>query len=362
MTDPVHVVIDATCLGGPPGRGIATYTARLVDCLAVIPGLQLDALAFPRTQLPPLVKRLPVGAFFHDRRLGHWELQTRHAVDRRIGQGDLFHNPHPHAPLRRPDRWVQTLHDVIPLVISDPSLHSVRRRFLRFGTRYRQATAVIAVSHHAADEGIRLLGLDSTRVHVVHHGVDPAFKPGREPDREQPYLSMVGEYSPRKGLIEAIAVIDQLAADGYPHRLRVAGRVPGELHPLLNDALGKARHPERVEIEGYVGDLVEFYQKAMVHLALSRYEGFGLPALEAMACGTPVVAFANTAQSEILDGGAMMTPDGDIGAVTDAVKRILDSEGKRVELLQAGLEHVRRFDWHQAALHHRDIYKDVARV
>jgi glycosyltransferase involved in cell wall biosynthesis len=120
-------------------------------------------------------------------------------------RADVFHSPALGPPWRCRSPWVQTLHDVIPLVFDGPELEVERGRWRRHADRYRRADGIAAVSRYSADVGISVLGLDPRRVEFVPHGVDPGFHPPAAGLSERPeHLLLVGE---------------------YPHRLRVMGRI-----------------------------------------------------------------------------------------------------------------------------------------
>ena len=275
--------------------------------------------------------------------------------------GSVFHNPAFHAPFGVRSPWVQTLLDVIPLVFDSPDQAVLRARWKRFGPRYRQADAVVAISQHAADEGIRLLGLDPARVRVALLGVDPSFCVGDGGgDDAAPYLLVVSEYSARKGFAEAFAVIDSLADAGYPHRLLVAGRLQPWSRQALADLRATAKHPDRIEILGFVPDLIALYQGASGFLMTSRYEGFGLPALEAMACGVPVVAFANSSITEVVRHGGALVEDGDVVAMAAAIRQVLDHSALAVERREQGVAHAATFTWAKCAAIHAEVYREVA--
>jgi glycosyltransferase involved in cell wall biosynthesis len=322
----------------------------------------LVALGQADVALPAGVRTVPLHRRAQRPRAQLMEHSVRLPVDlwRWRPAGSVVHIPTFHAPPAvRPPR-VQTLHDVIPLVFDAPDLAALRARWKRFAPRYRSASAVIAISQHAATEGIRTLGLDPDRVHVARHGVDPLFRPSSGGPADPPYLLVVGEFSRRKGFAEAFGVMDALADRGYPHRLLVAGRVhPGAAQDVA--ALrAAARHPQRIELLDFVPDLVSLYQGATGFLMTSRYEGFGLPVLEAMASGTPVVAFANSAVTEVVGAGGQLVPDGDVEAMASAVQRILDNPNLAAEWRECGLGHVAPFTWDRSAEIHAEVYRTVA--
>jgi glycosyltransferase involved in cell wall biosynthesis len=356
----MRVLVDGRALGGDAAfSGVGTYARELLSGLARCDDLQVAALASAQAPLPPGVARTRVQRVWSERRRAVAEHAVRTPVDLRLHRYDVFHNPLFYAPAAVPGRWVQTLFDVIPLVLDDPDLVHLRRWWRRFGPRYRRADAVVAISRHAADEGIRLLDLDPRRVHVVPLGVSPVFHPGGERD-DPPFLLAVSQFGRRKGFEHAIAVVDALADAGYPHVLRIAGVVPPSLRPTFDELLGAARHPDRVEVLGYVEDLAALYRRASVFVLPSRYEGFGLPALEAMASGTPVVSFSNSSLTEVVGEGGVLVDDGDTEALVKAVRSVIDSPALAEELTAAGLEWAARFTWDACATATADVYRSVA--
>lgn len=371
MTKSLKVVVDATALSGvAAGSGIGTYTRNLLGALADRTDVATHALCDNIAELPGGVERLPVTRLTKRLLPGRAraeliEHSVRLPVELRLLRPDaaVFHNPSYHAPAGIRAPWVQTLLDVIPLVFDAPDQAVLRARWKRFGPRYRRADAIVAISRHAAHEGTRVLGLDPDRIHVAPLGVDPRFSCGPHEHNGPPYLLIVSEYSQRKGFAEAFTVADNLADAGYPHRLVVAGRVHSWGADEFARLHASARHPERIEIRGYVDDLVGLYRGASCYLMSSRYEGFGLPALEAMACGVPVVAFDNSAVTEVVTGGGQLVPDGDVRAMTAAVRGVLDDPAHATEWVERGVGHARKYTWAAAAKIHKAAYDDaLARV
>lgn len=355
------VLLDASQLSGQSAwSGIGTYVRELLSALGRRDDIGVTAMATSDADLAGGISRRGITRLLREGRAATCEHELRRAFELCRREGAVFHNPNPHAPFLVPGRWVQTLHDVIPLVYDDPSLVVLKKRFLRFGPRYRGADVVVAVSRHAADEGSRWFQLNPARVEVVYHGVGPEFTPSGEPPAEPPYVSVVGEYARRKGFDLAFQVVAALADAGLPHRLVVAGRIQPWLQAEFDATLRRAPRPELVDVRGFVPDLVSVYRGAAVHLMTSRYEGFGFPVLEAMACGVPVVAFSNSSVPEVVGEAGILVPDGDVEAMASAAVRLVKEPALRAELSQAGIERARLFTWEASAAAHAEIYARVA--
>ena len=340
--------------------GLGTFTRSLVGALAQVDWLRVRVLTTDRAAAPPGTDAIRMRRLFHERRRSVYEHEALISLDVLRCRDDVVYCPVlAGIPfVRRP--YVQTLHDVIPLVRSDDDLSVQRKWWARWAPRYRRADAVIAVSRYTADEGIRVLDLDPGRVLVAHSGVSPSFTPA--PDRDAadpPYLLLVSEYSARKGFGDAFTVVGALAEAGHPHVLKVAGRVQHQCEAELESLVRKAPRPDRIEILGFVDDLPELYRGAAAFVFPSRYEGFGLPVLEAMASGVPVVAYGNSSLPEVMGDAGMLVPDGGLTAMVDAVRSIVDDDARRNELREAGLEHARRFTWEACAETYAQVFAAV---
>ena len=344
---PIRVALDARALTDASAyRGIGTYVRNLVAALADRADVAVTPV-FPRHRVAP----------------PRWATLEHHL--RLPGQlartpADVNHSP-ALDPVRRSTRpWVQTIPDVLPLASDDPAFSVERRRWRRWAPRVRAAAAVITFSRHGADQAVTHLGLDPARVHVIPLAAGPEFRPGEErPD--VPYVLHVGEYGPHKGFGEAASLASTLASAHLPHQLWMAGRVVADNRAAIDAAVGRVDPDgrERIRLLGWVADLAPVYQGASALVVTSRHEGFGLPAVEAMACGVPVVAFANSATTEVVGAGGFLVPDGDVAAMAGALCSVLRSDARRAELSAAGLARAAELSWSRTAEAHVAVYRSV---
>ena len=346
---------------GSHQRGIGTFLKRLIAGLADQPGISLEVLADPEVQLPNGVRRVALRRPVPGRlRAAAHDVLLPGTLRRADCQ--VFHSPAQHPPRRSPVPWVQTLHDLTPLSWPHPILARERRWWTRVGPRLKGAAAVATVSQFSADEAVRHLGLDPRRLHVIPLGVDPkVFFPGGSPAEDPPYLLHVAAWGPHKGFAEAMAVIDRLAEAGLPHRLVLAGPQDAWMQAQVQAEVRRATRPDRVDVAGYVPDLAAAYRGATALVMTSRCEGFGLPALEAMACGTPVVAFANSALPEVVGEAGLLIGDGDVEAMARALRELGASRSMREELSAAALARSAGFRWGKTVTAYRDLLESVAR-
>jgi glycosyltransferase involved in cell wall biosynthesis len=243
---------------------------------------------------------------------------------------DVLHCTTFRAPLRARPPVVATVHDLALLRHPDafPPWHRhTGRAALRLGVQY--ADAVVAVSAFTRDELVELLDVPPERVRVVPNGIEPVFSPDG-PAVEGDYVLAVGTLEPRKNLGRAV---DAARLAGV--ELRVVG-APG---------WGGVAVPGW---EGRVSDeeLAALYRGARCLVFPSLYEGFGLPVLEAMACGVPVVTSAGGATEEIAGGAAVLVDPLDTGSITAGIE---EAARRRDALSKLGVERAQAFTWQHAA-------------
>ena len=309
----------------------------------------------------------------HPWRLGVLACQLLRApfVERRLGAGGIYHATEHLLPwMARPS--VMTVHDLI--FERFPQHHTLANRaFLRVAMPLfvRRADAIIAVSQHTKRDILDLYGTPSQKVFVVGEGIEDHFKPvGAEECRRvlerlairRPYLLMVGTLEPRKNHALAFEALARLKAEGWPHCLVVGGR-RGWLFDAVQSKVDLLGLADDVIFAGRVPDaeLPALYSGADCFLMPSLYEGFGIPVLEAMACGAPVVCSTASSLPEVAGEAALyidsMTGEG----LAAAIRQVL-SEPKTAEQMRSdGLRQAARFSWRGAAIATVDVYNAVAR-
>jgi glycosyltransferase involved in cell wall biosynthesis len=342
------VVIDADVLGRQR-TGDETYVAGLLSELAAS-DLRFAAV----TRHPELV---PEG-------IEPIELQARSQVLRMsVGLPRLLRRLRPavahfqHSlPLACPSPAVVTVHDLS--FERDPSVMRRRDRLI-FRTvvprSARHAERVLAVSELTKRDLIELYDIPEAKIVVTPNGVDSTFTPDGPRADSEPYALFVGALQPRK---DAAAAIEALAllGNGAP-RLVVVGQDKGG-RAEAEQAVERNGLASRVEFRGHVPqeELAALYRGALCLIFPSRYEGFGLPVVEAMASGTPVVATTAGALPEVAGGAAILVEERNPVALAGGIERAI---ADRERLVAAGFERARRFTWAETARRTLAVYREL---
>ena len=262
-------------------------------------------------------------------------------------EGDVLWGPHGTLPLASRTPAVVTLHDFTSITM--PGRHRLKTILsfnLFIGASLEKAARVACVSRIVADEAMRSFGVSASKIAIVPNGVDAFFSPGGE---EEDYILYTGTLEPRKGLDDLLAVWTSIS--------------PRPRLVLCGDPGWHVRLPEGVETTGYVtrDRLRDLYRGAKAFVYPSRYEGFGIPPLEAMACGAPVIATRVGAIPEYADGAALLVPPGDRDALRTALVQILGDRELRAELRARGPERAKLHGWERGAGVMSEMITEIAR-
>jgi glycosyltransferase involved in cell wall biosynthesis len=340
------VVVDADVLGRER-TGDETYVRNLLRELgALAVDIRVAAVTRRPDLVPSGVECVALGTRSQELRMA-WTLPR---VLRRLG-ADLVHTQYV-LPVRSPCPGVVTVHDLS--FARQPQLMGPKDRVV-FRTMVphavRRAARVLTVSERTKGDLLELYGLPEERVVVTPNGVDPAFHPATADTSERasynllqgPYVLAVGAIQRRKNHLAALEAASQV---GMP--LIVVG-------PVKDTAVGDELRRRGARLEGYVETerLAELYRGAACLVQSSLFEGFGLPVVEAMASGTPVVALREPALEEVAgDAAVLVEEDG----LADGIRRAL-ADGER--LSAAGLERARAFSWRATAERTLAVYREI---
>lgn len=383
----MKIGIDARFLTHPQPGGFKTYTMNLVAALADIDPeneyvLYLDRVPDEQAQMPNqpnFTSRVVPGSA---PLVGMpWREQFRLSRQATQDKVDLFHSPSLTGPLRLACPLVVTIHDMIwyfPRKFSNGSSVSAKRKPMEWYYRFVpkmvacQAAAVITVSNAAKESIVECLGLSSNRIFVTHEAVSHIYRQIDDLEKlkairqkynlASDFILAIGSADPRKNiksLVQAYAALPESLRTRY-HLVIVW------THTLLAEALAEQIAAlglkDNVQFLQKVNDadLVLLYNTAALFVFPSRYEGFGLPLLEAMACGTPVVAANNSSIPEIVGEAAILTDALDVGAITYAITEVLSNQALQTALIEKGLAQTASFSWKKCAQETLEIYKEAA--
>ncbi len=363
------------------GAGIGRYTRSLMNALLRVD--HEDRFTLFSAERPTAERPFPsatnartvTGPLDNRRMTILWHrLRVPLPIEALAGRADVFHAPDFSLPPTIGARKVVTVHDLAFMTHPEcavPALRAYLNRVVPYAVR--RADHIIAVSQSTADDLVELLGVAPKKISVIHLGVDPSVGRVDDPDTlsaaearyglRRPFALAVGTIEPRKNfarLIEAFALARK--APGGPAQLVIAGR-KGWLYDDVFETVERLGLHDDVRFLDYVADtdLSTLYSLASVVAMPSLYEGFGIPVVEAMACGTPVVASSAGSLPEIVGSAGLLAAPEDVDALADALTRAVSDQALRSQLVARGYERVGAFDWDVAARQHVAVYHEVAK-
>src|SRR6267143_612391 len=264
----------------------------------------------------------------------------------------LFWSPHFLIPLLYGGKLLVTVQDVYHLAVRQGILGAHKKLFAKvfFNTIRRNADGVICTSRFTADELIRLTGIRANKITVIACGVDDTWFNSLNGGRPhpKPYLLFVGNVKPHKNLVRLVTAFGAIV-DSIPHDLVIVGRKEGFItHDRVVERVA-AKLGDRIMFTGFVEDtrLRQYLKHADAFVFPSLYEGFGLPPLEAMASGCPVIASRVASLPEVCGDAALYCDPYDTGDISRKMLYLLSSQDLRMELREKGVLHAHRFSWEQ---------------
>ena len=358
--------IDASRATVAQRTGTEAYSLHLIRSLLELDSAHRFRLYFNRAPPPGLFtaaanERSDQRVMPFPRLWTHARLSTEMLVH----PPDVLYVPSHVLPIAHPQRSVVTVHDLGHRFY--PEAHTPgQRRYLEWSTRYhvRAAAHLVADSEATRRDLVRLYGADEQRITVVHLGVDPTLRPVDEPAElarvrakyglASSYLLYVGTLQPRKNLVRLIDAFAEICCvgEGLGRDLQLV--LAGKKGWLYQEILERGRElgvEARVVFPGFVpaADLAALYSGARLFVMPSLYEGFCLPVLEAMACGTPVVCSSTSSLPEVAGDAALLFDPHDVKEMARAMVRALERAELRRSLIAQGTERVRGFTWSHAA-------------
>jgi glycosyltransferase involved in cell wall biosynthesis len=342
----VRIALDATYSIDQHPSGIAVYSREILNGLAAAhPGDRFfhcyrpkQFCRAPRPALPNVKARplLPL-------------------LSRAFTRADVFHALNQRVDERLASRVISTFHDLF-VMTADYSSPDFRRRFAKQAQlAARNSNRIIAVSQFTANQVHELLGVERSRIRVIAHGVNPPVVTRRA---EEKMILSVGAIQLRKNTARLIEAFEALPCDW---RLVLAGSASGYGAGQMLARLQTSRAKERIQIAGYVSapELEQLYARAAIFAFPSLDEGFGMPVIEAMAHGVPVITSNVSALPEVAGGAALLVDPRSVDEIAGALSLLTASKERRDSLASAGLERAKSFSWPRAVDDTYAVYQEL---
>jgi len=341
----LKVAVDATYAIGDELSGVGIYSKEILHGLSSAhPEQELLCCYRPHRFFRALLERLPKNC--HRRPL--WERRAPRSVA-------LFHGLNQRLPGARFRRAVSTFHDLFVLT-AEYSSAEFRRRFARQARRAAERSdLIIAVSQFTATQVSALLGVESARLRVIPHGVRiPPIRPRRPRER---MILHVGAIQRRKNVQRLVLAFEQVSPEW---RLVLAGSSGFGAGEILDQIRVSPRRKE-IEVLGYVpaGELADLYSRAGIFAFPSQDEGFGMPVLEAMAWGVPVVASNRSALPEVCGDAAILVDPLDTEDIAHALRTLMEDRLLGERLVERGLKRAATFPWARAVEETWQVYREL---
>ena len=374
---PLTVGFDATA-AARQRAGIGRYTRQLLEALAEADDdtrYRLFYCAGGRMEgaLPSLNQRFTLRPLPLSDRVVNLVWQRAHLplpVQTFIGNFDLFHSPDFTLPPVRGKPTVLTIHDLAFMVTPECAYPTLRAYLTEVVPRSaRRASRIIAVSEQTRLDLIERVGISPERITVVSEAAGVEFRPAEDSHAARdvvrrlgidgPYILSVGTLDPRKNYVRLLEAYAILRGAGVPHRLVIAG-APGWLFDPIFTRLDQLRLRDHVIfLRPDEQGLLALYQSASVCVFPTLYEGFGIPPLEALACGAPVACSSAASLPEVVGDAALLFDPENMEELAHCVQRLLEDAALVTTLRERGLQRATHFSWQRAAAETLEVYGQV---
>lgn len=358
----MKIAFDASILRAPDPTGVEKSFLSMLRALSLRPTGHDFFLVFPdaTARIEGISKEFSIislpqarGPLWRERHLSPW--LAAHDID-------LLHSPVSAFPLLAKVAKICTVHEVPwtePGTRGDEGCDASHRMWAQLAAMH--ATRIVCVSKTTANRLARVAPSAAERTRVVYHGIDPQFRPQAARQTGEPYFLCLGRARRKKNALAAIRAfrvfLDRTRA---PHRLLMAGPSGKDREAILEaaNALGLSA---RIRLLGYVREeeLPGLYAGAQALLYLSFSEGFGLPPLEAMACGTPVVASNRGAIPEVAGEGALLVPPDEPLAAAQALEQMIADPAFRTARVEAGKHLAAKYSWEANRKAVLSLYREI---
>ncbi|MCX7840628.1 MAG: glycosyltransferase family 4 protein, partial [Anaerolineae bacterium] len=287
---------------------------------------------------------------------------------------DALHSPHYTMPLVKPCRSIVTFHYLTFFLY--PQMHLFYKRVFfqaMMPLAARRADALIAISHSTRTDLTRILRVPTDKVETIPYGIASHFRPVTDWHAldafctryhlSRPFVLYVGNLEPRKNLPTLVRAFARIVQMELPHVLVLAGTRGWKDAPLFA-TIQELGLTSRVWFPGYIpqAELPMLYSAADLFVYPSFYEGFGLPVLEAMACGVPVITSNISSMPEVAGDAAVLVEPNDVDVLADAMRHLLTDSTRRATLAAKGLARAREFSWERTAQATLSVYTRVAQT
>ena len=354
-----------------PTNGSKVYLLALAEALSRVPNIELQMLvgegqsAQLAPSLRPLANEIGIPSSH-----SYWQAILQRRIDRylRCNQIDIYHVPNTCPVFRKSTRTVITIHDLVDLKIATYNRARTLYRRVANYTAARAADLILTVSNNSKRDIVDLLQVPTERVGVVYPGVGAEFRPlnreecGRDLSSRYPvkgkFIFAPGGLALNKNVTGLLTSFAELCWRGSDHQLVFTGVADRRKLRSWLSVVKRLGLGNRVVFTGHVvrEDMPKFYNAASATAYVSLYEGFGLPLLESMACGTPMVVSNCSSIPEVVDDAALKVNPYDTGAIRDSLTQLLCNPGLYSRLSARGIERASAFSWTQTAQQTADAY------